>query len=55
MELEVEEVNEDEYISEESSDSISFRGKQPEEEFNEENLKNKFEDLVWSEDKFPKK
>lgn len=55
IEFELEEINQDEYISEESSDSILFRGKQQEQEFNEENLKNKFEDLVWSEDKFPKK
>lgn len=52
--IEVEELNQDEYTSEENSGSISFRGKQPEQEFNEESLKNKFEDLVWSEDKFPK-
>lgn len=52
--IEIEEVNQDEYTSEENSDSILFRGNQPEQEFNEENLKNKFEDLIWSEDKFPK-
>lgn len=52
---EVDEVNQEEYRSQENSEFISFRGENKEQEFNEESLKNKFEDLVWSEDKFPKK
>lgn len=58
-ENEHEEIQIQEIVEESSDDSninTSFRGtEEKQNDFNEENLKKKFENLVWSEDKFPKK